>query len=363
MLELSDVRLNDRCHEGFGHSFAAGEISVVLGANQAGKTDLCRLIAGLHTCASGNIRLDQTDLDGVRPQQRPVSMVYQAFVNYPNLTVRENIASPLRARRVSAAQREHRVDELAAMLQISELLERMPHALSGGDEPLVNLDFKLREALEYELRDLLRAANTVVIYTSSDPRDAFALGDQVLLLEDGRKIQSGKPLAVYRDPQNFAAMELLAEPGVNRFDRQGKACALRPEHVNLGKAADSASAIGFDMQVTAYETNGDESFIHGRVDDGDWVIRCHGMRDVQVGGTLALHARSADVVSFCGGADYAGKHGLSLSRCTRGYAQWPATGDCTRRGARIARCKRRRQDHAAESVVRPAVPDCRKIAV
>jgi len=318
MLELSDVRLNDRCHEGFGHSFAAGEISVVLGANQAGKTDLCRLIAGLHTCASGKIRLNQADLDGLKPQQRPVSMVYQAFVNYPNLTVRENIASPLRARRISAGKRRNRVDELAAMLQISELLERMPHALSGGqqqrlaiaralakdasvlllDEPLVNLDFKLREALEYELRDLLRAANTVVIYTSSDPRDAFALGDQVLLLEDGRKIQSGKPLSVYRDPQDFAAMELLAEPGVNRFVRQGKACALRPEHVNLGKATDSASAIDFDMQVTACETNGDESFIHGRVDDGDWVIRCHGMRDVQVGGTLALHARPADVVSF-----------------------------------------------------------------
>lgn len=318
MLELADVRLNDRCHEGFSHSFAAGEIAVVLGANLAGKTDLCRLIAGLHTCASGRIRLDHVDIDDLKPQQRPVSMVYQAFVNYPNLTVRENIASPLRARRMPAAERLGRVNELAAMLQISELLERLPDALSGGqqqrlaiaralakdasvlllDEPLVNLDFKLREALEYELRDLLRAANTVVIYTSSDPRDAFALGDQVLLLEGGRKIQAGKPLDVYRQPKTFAAMELLAEPSVNRFVRQGKACALRPEHVNLGEAADTAANIGFDMQVTAYETNGDESFIHGRVDDDDWVIRCRGMREVQVGGMLALHARPADIVSF-----------------------------------------------------------------
>jgi len=318
MLELADVRLNDRCHEGFSHSFAAGEIAVVLGANLAGKTDLCRLIAGLHTCASGRIRLNQIDLDRLKPQQRPVSMVYQAFVNYPNLTVRENIASPMWARRMPADLRRSRVDELAAMLQISELLERLPDALSGGqqqrlaiaralakdasvlllDEPLVNLDFKLREALEYELRDLLRAANTVVIYTSSDPRDAFALGDQVLLLERGRKIQAGKPLGVYRRPETFAAMELLAEPGVNRFVRQGKTCALRPEHVRLGEAADTAATIGFDMQVTAYETNGDESFIHGRVDDDDWVIRCHGMREVQVGGMLALHARPADIVSF-----------------------------------------------------------------
>lgn len=316
MLEVADVRLNDRCHEGFSHSFAAGEITVVLGANQAGKTDLCRLVAGLHTCASGKIRLNEVDLDKLRPQQRPVSMVYQAFVNYPNLTVRDNIASPLRARRMTADLRRRRVHEIAAMLQISELLERLPHELSGGqqqrlaiaralakdasvlllDEPLVNLDFKLREALEYELRDLLRTANTVVIYTSSDPRDAFALGDRVLLLEGGRKIQAGRPVNVYRYPKTFAAMELLAEPGVNRFVRHGKACALRPEHVSLGEA--TASTLGFAMQVTAYETNGDESFIHGRVEDDDWVVRCHGMRDVQAGGMLALRARPADVVSF-----------------------------------------------------------------
>ena len=318
MLEVNEVCLNDRCQEGFSHTFAAGEISVVLGANQAGKTDLCRLIAGLHTCASGNIRLDRVNLDGLKPQRRPVSMVYQAFVNYPNLTVHENIASPMRARRMSAALRRSRVHELAAMLQISELLDRLPHELSGGqqqrlaiaralakdarvlvlDEPLVNLDFKLREALEYELRDLLRAANTVVIYTSSDPRDAFALGDQVLLLEGGRKIQAGMPLDVYRRPENFAAMELLAEPCVNRFERDGSACALRPEHVTIGEAADVAPTIGFDMRVTAYETNGDESFIHGRVDEYDWVVRCRGMRDVQAGATLKLRARPADIVSF-----------------------------------------------------------------
>ena len=169
MLELADVRLTGSRSEGFDHTFAAGEIAVVLGANQAGKTDLCRLIAGLHTRARGEIRLDRMDLGGLKPQRRPVSMVYQAFVNYPNLTVAENIASPMRARRMTATARRGRVNELAAMLQISELLQRLPHELSGGqqqrlaiaralakearvlllDEPLVNLDFKLREALEY----------------------------------------------------------------------------------------------------------------------------------------------------------------------------------------------------------------------
>lgn len=318
MLDVADVYLNEGCDDGFRHSFAAGEIAVVLGANRAGKTDLCRLIAGLHTCARGQVRLDETDLGDLRPQRRPVSMVYQAFVNYPNLTVAENIASPMRARRMTAAARQNRVNELAATLQISELLERLPHELSGGqqqrlaiaralakdarvlllDEPLVNLDFKLREALQVELRNLLRAADTVVIYTSSDPRDAFALGDQLLLLADGRKLQAGTPIDVYRQPASFTAMELLAEPGVNRFSRNDRTFALRPEHVGVGEASDATAAIGFDMNVTAYETNGDESFIHGRVDEKEWVVRCQGMREVRIGSRIALHARSADVVSF-----------------------------------------------------------------
>jgi glycerol transport system ATP-binding protein len=318
VLDIADVCLRADREDGFDHSFAAGEIAVVLGSNHAGKTDLCRLIAGLHTRARGEIRLDHFVLGGLKPQRRPVSLVYQAFVNYPNLTVAENIASPMRARRMSYPARRSEVNKLAAMLQISDLMERFPHELSGGqqqrlaiaralaknarilllDEPLVNLDFKLREALEYELRDLLRSTNTVVIYTSSDPRDAFALGDQVLLLENGRKVQAGTPLEVYRRPASFVAMELLAEPSVNRFTQAGKNCALRPEHVGVGEAIDAATMIGFDMTVTAYETNGDDSFIHGRVADSDWVVRCYGMRDVRVGSGLKLHARPADVVSF-----------------------------------------------------------------
>lgn len=318
MLEIANVRLSGEPADGFDHSFAAGEIAVVLGANRSGKTNLCRLIAGLHTAAAGDVRLDGQSLVDVGPRNRPVSLVFQAFVNYPNLTVRENIDSPLRARRLHARARQRRVHELAAMLQIAELLERYPHELSGGqqqrlaiaralaknarvlllDEPLVNLDFKLREALEDELRDLLRTANTIVIYTSSDPRDALALGDQVLLLAGGRKVQAGTPLDVYSRPTSLVAMELLTEPRVNRFTRAGRTCALRPEHVSVGDAADADAALGFEMSVTAWETNGDESFIHGRVSDQDWVVRCRGMRDVRVGMSLGLRARAADVVSF-----------------------------------------------------------------
>ena len=318
MLELSNVHLSHDGIEPFAHTFRAGEITVVLGANQAGKTDLCRLIAGLHTEARGTLRLDGTPLDELGPRQRPVSLVYQAFVNYPNLTVAENVGSPLLAKRVPSSELHARVSEIAALLQITDLLQRFPHELSGGqqqrvaiaralakdarvlllDEPLVNLDFKLREALETELRDVLKATGTVVIWTSSDPRDAFALGDQLLLLNDGRKVQAGTPIDVYNEPGSFAAMELLAEPAVNRFERDGKSCALRPEHLSPGEDPGGTDQLEFTMTVTACETNGDESFIHGQVENNNWVVRCRGMQHVHTGSSLPLVARADDVRSF-----------------------------------------------------------------
>jgi glycerol transport system ATP-binding protein len=315
MLEVTDLWLGGPEKETFSHSFSPGEITVILGSNQSGKTNLCRLIAGLNTRARGRVTLNGSDLCDLKPRERPVSLVYQAFVNYPNLSVRDNIASPLRARGIDSAEADQRIEALAGKLQIGDLLDRMPHELSGGqqqrlaiaramakdadvlllDEPLVNLDFKLRESLERELRDLLQESGTVVIYTSSDPRDAFAIGDRLLLLSDGRMVQAGTPLDVYRNPADFTAMELLAEPCVNSFERDGSQCALRPEHVGIGSVK---GKLGFEMFVSAYETSGDESIIHGSVDGRDWVVRCRGMHDVSVESALSLHARASDVVSF-----------------------------------------------------------------
>ena len=236
----------------------------------------------------------------------------------PNILDAENIASPLRAARLSRDQITARVAELAAKLQIEDLLPRLPHLLSGGqqqrlaiaralakdarvlllDEPLVNLDFKLREALEVELRDLLHASDTVVIYTSSNPTDAFSLGDQVLLLAQGNKVQSGTPIEVYRQPVNLTAMQLLADPGVNQFAQHDMLCAVRPEHVSVDTVAVCPGDLQFRMSVTAFETSGDETFVHGRVVDQDWVVRCRGMLAVQAGQQLALVVQEHDVVRF-----------------------------------------------------------------
>lgn len=317
MLALSHVNLSPDSTQSFSQAFAAGEITVVLGANRSGKTNLCRLVAGLDSQATGTVTIDGEDVGALNPQQRSVSLVYQAFVNYPNLTVEQNVDSPMRAQGLPASARRERVRELAAILQIGDLLDRLPSQLSGGqqqrvaiaralaksarvmllDEPLVNLDFKLRESLEAELGGLLRTTGTVVVWTSSDPRDAFALGDRVLLLKDGLKLQAGTPIDVYRNPTSFAAMALLAEPDINRFSRAGRECALRPEHVAVSGDR-LADALSFSMTVSACETNGDESFVHGRVENQDWVVRCRGMQTPRVGSTLALYARSEDVMRF-----------------------------------------------------------------
>lgn len=323
MLTVSDVCLNNaessRENTGFSHSFVPGEISVVLGANQSGKTDLCRLIAGLNTRASGDVTLNGESLGHRGPRDRPVSMVYQAFVNYPNLTVFENIASPLRADKTNGSALAGTVRALAEKLRIETLLERLPSELSGGqqqrvaiaralaqdakvlllDEPLVNLDFKLREALEVELRELLKATSTVVVYTSSDPRDAFNLGDHLLLLAEGQKIQSGAPLDVYKNPGCINAMALLADPDINRFYRDDALYAVRPEHLKVTTVdALPPEYVGFDMQVTAYETNGDESFVHGKVDGMNWVLRDRGMLHVDIGRTILIAAAPQDIATF-----------------------------------------------------------------
>jgi len=318
---VSDVRLRPdaNCSAGFDHEFPAGKITVVCGANQSGKTDLCRLITGLNTRASGRVWIDEHEVTALGPRRRPVSLVYQAFVNYPNLTVAQNIASPLVARRVPRRDARLMVESFAARLGIADYLPRYPHELSGGqqqrlaiaralaknarvlllDEPLVNLDFKLREALEVELRDLLGATGTIVVYTSSDPTDAFTMGDEVLLLDDGRKLQAGRPIEVYRAPHSEQAMELLADPCINRLTRAGVSGALRPEHVMLASgAAAAAGDLNFDMCVTACETNGNETFVHGVVDAHPWVVRCDGMQTLQIGQQLGLRAHSADVVNF-----------------------------------------------------------------
>lgn len=297
------------------HRFVDPAISVVLGANRSGKTLLCRTIAGLATAFSGELCLD----DALLPSgpARPVAFVTQSFVNYPAWTVADNIASPLIARGVKRGDRGATVRDIARRLGLDSLLHRYPHELSGGqqqrvaigralargarvlvlDEPLVNLDYKLREALREELRALLVAEGLTVIYTTTDPLDAFAMAHEVVLMEDHGFVQSGPPLEVYRQPRSFTAAALMSEPTVNALSEGQAVAAVRPEHVRLSRPGDDA-ARQLRLLVEEVETNGAHTFIHGLVGRDGWIVKVDGMVRVDIDRTLPVWVREADILRF-----------------------------------------------------------------
>ncbi len=321
MLSLAGIRLAEGA-EAFSHEFLPGTISVVLGRNRSGKTRLCRLLAGLEPLEEGSVRLDGEEIGQLSPGERSVALVYQSFVNYPNLTVAENIASPLRAKGTRKARMRARVRELAEQLGIEDLLGRYPPQLSGGqqqrvaiaralakearvlvlDEPLVNLDFKLREAFEGELRGMLQAEDLVVVYTTCDPRDAFNLGDAVLLLDKHALVQAGAPLEVYRSPLCSVAADLMSDPGINCWRSKDVLHGVRPEHLDVRRAG--ADDVVFPAELLSVETNGSETYLHCQVEGAHWVAKVDallvGQSLQRVGERLELFAAADSVLTFPG---------------------------------------------------------------
>ncbi len=202
---------------------------------------------------------------------------------------------------------------MADRLQIGELLDRRPEALSGGqqqrvaiaralaqqgdvlvmDEPLVNLDYKLREELTLQLREIVQADELTVLYLTSDPKDAFTLGDEVVLLHERAKLQSGPPLELYNAPVSPEAADLMSDPGVNRLDDQ---TLVRPEHLRLAPQADTD--VAFEAEVNSVETSGAETFLHCRVSESDCVARLPGMVPVEAGSKVRLYVSRDDLIHF-----------------------------------------------------------------
>ena len=291
-----------------------GTINVLLGHTGAGKTSLLRIIAGLDRPTAGAVRFDGVDVTRLPSRRRSVALVYQQFTNYPSLTVRDNIASPLRLAR--APDVLGRVGELARLLRIDDLLDRLPGELSGGqqqrvaiaralaksadvvmfDEPLVNLDYKLREDLRDELRALFGAARpggkpATVIYATTDPGEALALGGTTIVVHQGRVLQHAAALEVYHRPISALAAGVVSDPPINLVDGvvQGGAVELAGEiriplagrtGRHLGGLADgpyrfgirasdcrlapSEGTVGVPARVELSEISGSETFVYLR---------------------------------------------------------------------------------------------------
>jgi glycerol transport system ATP-binding protein len=307
-------------------SLTSGGINVLLGATLAGKTTLLRILAGLDRPTSGRLLQGDTDLTGVPVRQRNVAMIYQQFINYPSLTVYENIASPMRVARKSAAEIESCVTALAETLRLGPFLSRYPAELSGGqqqrtalaralakqaellllDEPLINLDYKLREELRAELAQLFADGRTTVVYATTEPLEALQLGGHTTLLAAGRVLQSGPTMQVFRRPATLAAARAFSDPPLNVIparalgdsEQDEVLLGIRAHDLSLASAPGCASLSGL---VELAEISGSETFIHLAHHDGRIVAQIPGVHELALNEPCTLYVRPKSWFGF--GAD------------------------------------------------------------
>ncbi len=213
----------------------SGAITVLLGPSGAGKTTTLRCVAGLERPDGGEIIIGETPVNDLPPQKRDVALVFQNFSLYPRYTVFENIASPLRIRNFSNAEIEQKVKEVAQMLRIDHLLERKPTHISGGemqrvaiaralvrnprlfllDEPLTNLDAKIRESMRTELKRLQAETEATFFYATPDQSEALSIGDEIAVIQHGHLLQVGTPAEIYQRPENVFVADFVGSPPMN----------------------------------------------------------------------------------------------------------------------------------------------------
>ena len=313
--------------------FEEGSFNVLLGTTLAGKTTLMQLIAGIQKPSSGEIWHKGRNVTGVAVQKRNVSMVYQQFINYPNFTVYDNIASPLRVAGMNNAEIARRVGEAAELLRLTPMLQRKPNELSGGqqqrtaiaravvkdsdiillDEPLANLDYKLREELREELPKLFAGRHAVVVYATTEPTEALLFGGNTATLHEGRVTQFGPTSAVYRKPSDLVTAQVFSDPPINTaaiVKRGGEIVIFGKIKWPAGKAAKSIPDGGYTIGVRPHniapagqgkthgavegrvlvtELSGSESVIHFDVGGRTWIAQAHGIHPFKVGSTAKLY--------------------------------------------------------------------------
>ena len=323
-----------------------GSLNVLLGPTLSGKTTLLRLMAGLEKPTTGTVRFDGKDVTGVPVQARKVAMVYQQFINYPSMTVYDNIASPLKVAGESNAVIDREVKKVAELMRLTAFLDRQPLSLSGGqqqrtalaraivknaslvllDEPLANLDYKLREEMREELPKIFAATGSIFVYATTEPSEALLLGGNTATMHEGRVSQFGKTISVYRYPNDLTTAKTFADPPLNTIalekrgnhfvaDDGAKALpvpahlsgiadgkvtlAFQPHHLHL--AAPHPKAPSLKVKTLISEIAGSESFVHVMHGTSRWVLLAHGVCDLDPGLDIEVFVDDRHLLAF--GAD------------------------------------------------------------
>ncbi len=318
-----------------------GTMNVLLGPTSSGKTSLMRLMAGLDVPTTGRILWKGTDVTGMRVQDRRVAMVYQQFINYPAMTVYDNIASPMRLMGIDKAAVDRAVRATAEMLKLTPMLGRKPLELSGGqqqrcalaralvkgaelvllDEPLANLDYKLREELRVEIPKIFEASGAIFVYATTEPEEALLLGGNTATLWEGRVTQFGPTPVVYRQPADATTARVFSDPPMNFLPcikaadqlvfgettapATGPLAALangtylagfRANHLSLHP--ESAASVAFQTRVVITEITGSETFLHLDHAGNRWVGLVHGVQRLDPGTDLTVWLDPAHLYLF-----------------------------------------------------------------
>ncbi|HEY6133937.1 MAG TPA: ABC transporter ATP-binding protein [Rubrivivax sp.] len=312
-------------------------VTVLLGATQAGKTTLMRVMAGLDVPSAGRVLADGRDVTGMPVRQRNVAMVYQQFINYPSMTVADNIASPLKLRGESGIAA--RVQALAAKLHIEPFLQRLPAELSGGqqqrvalaralakqaplmllDEPLVNLDYKLREELRNELTQLFASGESTVVYATTEPTEALLLGGYTAVLDGGELLQYGPTAEVFRKPKSIRVARAFSDPPMNLVAgsvgsqgvvlESGLVLDVAPPaavgaSVTVGVRAGALRVharegdLALPGKVELAEISGSDTFVHVETAAGELVAQLTGVHQFELGAPITLCLSPAQAYVF-----------------------------------------------------------------
>ena len=340
---MADVSLRD-IYKSFGQNEVIygiscdihdGEFIVILGPSGCGKSTVLRMIAGLEVITKGDIAIDGKVVNQLEPADRDIAMVFQNYALYPHMTVFKNMAYGLKIRRMPKAEIEKRVQRAAEMLELTEFLDRKPRQLSGGqrqrvamgrcivrepkvflfDEPLSNLDAKLRVQMRQELRNLHETLGITSVYVTHDQVEAMTLGDRLIVMDNGYVEQIGSPLDVYEKPATYFVAGFIGTPAMNFFEvrtsRNGQSVELsgteslpiqphldpsirdkavvlgiRPEHFNLAEEGSGQ----MHMRVEHVETLGADTLVHGKSGENNtfFSLRLPDIHRYQKGSSLSL---------------------------------------------------------------------------
>ncbi|PZX19594.1 sorbitol ABC transporter ATP-binding protein /mannitol ABC transporter ATP-binding protein [Palleronia aestuarii] len=298
-----------------------GEFVVFVGPSGCGKSTLLRLIAGLEDVSSGEIRIDGKPATDLPPAKRGLAMVFQSYALYPHMSVRKNIAFPLKMAGLNAEEQNKRVERAAAVLNLTDYLDRRPGQLSGGqrqrvaigrsivrepaaflfDEPLSNLDAALRVGMRLEITELHERLKTTMIYVTHDQVEAMTMADKIVVLRAGHVEQVGSPLELYRNPRNLFVAGFIGSPKMNLMTGEHAArhdcttIGVRPEHMRIVEEGGT-----FTGRIIVSEHLGSDTFFHVEIPgmDEPMTVRADGEIGLRHGDTIHLEPEARQIHRF-----------------------------------------------------------------